>query len=104
WALDKSKARSPQQEEYCAGPEQNVQQASALKVAEIFRLTADVERLSRTLFDEGAHGDEVDRFGAELAPARVKARKLFITTQQERLQADSLAIQCSNRGAATRTH
>jgi len=102
--LDEGKARSAQQKEQFTSPEQNIQQASALKVAEIFRLQADVERLSRTFFDEGAHGDEVDRFSAELAPPRVKTLKLFITAQQEMVQAESLAIQCSNRGAATRTH
>jgi len=102
--LDEGKARSAQQKEQFTSPEQNIQQASALKIAEIFRLQADVERLSRAFFDEGAHGDEVDRFCANLAPPRIKALKLFITTQQEMVQAESLAIQCSNRGAATRTH
>jgi hypothetical protein len=102
--LDEGKPWSAQQEEQFASPEQNIQQASALKIAEIFRVEADVERLSRAFLDEGAHGDEVDGFRAELAPPRIKALKLLITTQQEMVQAESLAIQCSNRGAATRTH
>jgi hypothetical protein len=81
--LDEGKAWSAQQEEQFASPQQNIQQASALKVAQIFRLQADVERLSRAFLDEGAHRDEVDGFSAELAPPGIKALKLFITTQQE---------------------
>jgi len=81
--LDEGKAWSAQQEEQFASPQQNIQQASALKVAQIFRLQADVERFSRAFLDEGAHRDEVDGLSAELAPPGIKALKLFITTQQE---------------------
>src|SRR5258708_35320895 len=68
-------------------------------------MQADVEGLSRAFLDEGAHGRQVHGFGgAELTAPRIKAFQLFITTRQEVVQAESLVIQCCNRGAATRTH
>ena len=102
--LGEGEARGAQQEEEFTGPEQNVQQAAALEIAQVFRLQADVEGFSRAFLDEGAHGRQVDGFGGELAAAGIKALEPFITAQQEVVQAESLAIQCSNRGAATRTH
>src|SRR5258708_26621055 len=68
-------------------------------------MQADVEGLSRALRDEGGHGRQVNGFGgAELTAPRIKAFQLFITTRQEVVQAESLVIQCCNRGGAKRTH
>ena len=97
-------ARGSKQEEQFTRPEQNVQQASALEIAQVFRLQADVERLSRAFLDEGTRRDQVERLSAGLAAPRINALKPFITTQQEVVQAEILVIQCSNRGASTRTH
>src|SRR5438132_1118464 len=67
-------------------------------------MQADVEGFSRAFLDESAHGGYVDGFGAELAAPRIKAFELFVTARQEVVQAESLVIQGSNRGPATRTH
>jgi hypothetical protein len=56
-------------------------------------MKADVERLSRAFFDKGAHIDQVNGLSAEPAASRIKAFKLFIATQQEVVQAESLVIQ-----------
>ena len=53
-------ARSAQKNEELAGPEQDVQQAAALKIGKIFRIQADVEGLARAFLDEGSHRSEVD--------------------------------------------
>ena len=102
--MGKREAWGSQQEEQLTCPEQNVQQSSALKIAQAFTLQADVERLSRAFLDENAHGAHVYGFSAELAAPGIKDLKPFITTQQEVVQAKSLVIQCGNRGATTRTH
>src|SRR5260370_4766938 len=105
YGLGEGEARGPQQEEEFAGPEQNVQQAAALEIGQALGMQADVEGLSRAFLDEGAHGRQVHGLGgAELTAPRIKAFQLFITTRQEVVQAESLVIQCSNRGPATRTH
>ncbi len=105
YGLGEGETRGAQQEEEFAGPEQNVQQAAALKIGQALGMQADVEGLSRAFFDEGAHGRQVHGFGgAELAAPRIKAFELFITARQEVAQAKSLVIQCSNRGPAARTH
>lgn len=57
--IAESHARSAEDEEQFAGPEQNIQQARALKIREILTLEADFESLVRTFFNEGAHGGEV---------------------------------------------
>src|SRR5258708_10628447 len=67
-------------------------------------MQADVEGLSRAFLDESAHGRQVHGLGAELAAPRLKLLELFVTARQEMVQAESLAIQCCNRGPATRTH
>ncbi len=102
--MGEGEARGAQQEEEFAGPEQDVEQAAALEIGQILRLQADVESFAGAFLDESAHGGQVDGLGAELAAPRIKAFKLFITAQQEVVQAESLVIQCSNRGPATRTH
>jgi hypothetical protein len=82
--LGEREARGPSpshQEEQFTSPEQNVQQASTLEVAQVFRLQADVERLSGAFLDEGAHGDYLERLSAELAAPRIKALKPFIATE-----------------------
>ena len=84
---------SAQQEEEFTGPEQDVQQAAALKIAQILRLQADVERFPRAFFDEGAHCGQVYGFSGEPAATRIKTFKPFITTLQEVVQAESLVIQ-----------
>ena len=104
YRLGERDPRRTQQEKQFASPKQNIQQAPALQIAQVLRLQADVQCLSRAFLDEGSHGGQVDGFSAELAPPRVKAFQLFITAQQKMVQAESLAIQCCNRGAATRTH
>src|SRR5260370_6368255 len=105
YGLGEGEARGAQQEEEFAGPEQNVQQAAALKIGQALGMQADVEGLSRAFLDEGAHGRQVHGFGgAELTAPRIKAFQLFITTRQEVVQAESLVIQCCNIRAATRTH
>src|SRR5712691_839639 len=84
YGLGEGEARSAQQEEEFAGPEQNVQQSAALEIGQALGMQADVERLSRAFLDEGAHGGQVDGFGgAELAAPRIKAFQLFITARQE---------------------
>ena len=102
--MGESEARGAQQDEEFAGPEQNVEQASALEIAQVFRVEARVEGFSRALLDEGAHGGRVDGFGGKPAAARVDVFQFFVTARQEVVQAESLAIQRCNRGAATRTH
>src|SRR5260370_15842717 len=105
YGLGESEARGTQQEEEFAGPEQNVQQAAALKIGQGLGMQADVEGLSRAFLDESAHGRQVDGFGgAKLAAPRCQAFQLFLTARQEVVQAESLVIQCCNRGAATRSH
>jgi hypothetical protein len=91
--LGEREARGAQQEEQFTCPEQDIQQASALKIGQTLRLKADVERLSRAFFDKGAHIGQVSGLNAEPAASRIKAFKLFITTQQEVVQAESLVIQ-----------
>ena len=102
--MGEGEAWGSQQQEKLTGPEQNIQQATALEIAQVLRLQADVERLSRAFLDEGSHGTHVEKLNAELAAPRIKALKPFITAHQEVVQAENLVIQCSNRGAATRTH
>jgi hypothetical protein len=102
--LGEGETRSAQQEEQFAGPEQNVQQATALKIGQAPGLQADVEGFSRAFLDEGAHGGNVDGLGAELAAPRLEIFQPFITARQEVVQAESLAIQGSDCGPATRTH
>ena len=102
--LGEGQARNAQEEEEFAGPEQNIEQTAALKIGQVSGLQADVEGLAGTFFDESAHSREIDRFGGEFAAAGIKAFEPFITAQQEMVQAESFAIQCCNRGAATRTH
>jgi hypothetical protein len=104
YRLGEGEAWGAQQEEEFAGPEQNVQQTAALQIAQVLRLEADVEGFSRAFLDEGAHGGQVDGFNAEFAAAGINALESFIAAQKEMVQAESLAIQCSNRGPATSTH
>ena len=101
--MGEGEAWGPQQQEQFTGPEQNIQQASALEIAQVLRLQADVKRLSRAFLDEGSHRDHVDGFSTELAAPRIKAVKPFVTTHQEVVQAERLVTQCSNRGASTGT-
>jgi hypothetical protein len=91
--LGKGEAWDAKQEEEFASPEQNIEQASALEIAQVLRLQADVEGLSRALLDESAHGGQVDGLGGELAAAGIKALKPLIATLQEVVQAESLVIQ-----------
>lgn len=98
------KAWDAQKEEELASPEQDVEQAAALEIAQVLRLKADVEGFAGAFFDESAHGGEVHGFGGELAAARIDAVEFFVTTLEEMIQAESLVIQRCNCGAATRTH
>lgn len=97
-------ARGAQQEEEFAGPEQYIQQTATLEIGQVIGMEADVESLARALFDEGTHGGSVGGFRAEPAAARVQAFQLVVAAQQKVIQAKSLVIQLSNRGARTRSH
>jgi len=68
--LGKGVAWGSQQKEQFTCPEQNIQQASTLKIAQAFALQADVECLSRTFLDESGHGGQVDGLSAEFAAPR----------------------------------
>jgi hypothetical protein len=102
--LREGEARDAQKEKEFAGPEQDIEQAAALEIAQVFRLEADVESFSGAFLDEGAHGGDVEGFGVELAAAGINALELFVTAEQKVVQAESLVIQRCNCGAATRTH
>jgi hypothetical protein len=91
--LGDSEAWDAQEDEEFAGPEQNIEQAAALKIAQVLRLKADVEGFSRAFLYEGAHGSEVDGIGGKLAAAGINALKLFVAAEQEMVQAESLLIQ-----------
>jgi hypothetical protein len=56
-------------------------------------METNVQRLAGTLFDESSHGSQVDALRAEAAAAGVQALEVLITTEQEMLQAEVLAIQ-----------
>ena len=102
--LGEGEAWGAQQEEKFTGPEQNVQQAAALKIGESLRLQADVEGFSGAFLAESAHGAQVNGISGQLPASRVTPLKPFVATLQEVVQAENLVIQSSNRGAATRTH
>jgi hypothetical protein len=93
YRLGEGETRDAQQKEEFTGPKQNIQQASALKIAQVLRLQTHVEGFSRAFLDEGPHGGQVDRFRGELAATRIDALQSFVTTRQEMVQAESLAIQ-----------
>jgi hypothetical protein len=99
-----SEARCAQQKEKLAGPEQDVQKTPALEIAQVRRVQADVERFSRALLDERAHGGRVQGLCAELAAAGIQALEPLVAPQQKVVQAKILVIQSSNRGARTRIH
>ena len=100
-------ARGAEQEKQLAGPKQNVEQASALEIAEIFGLQADVERFARAFFHEGAHAGKVDGIFAKLLAARIDGFETCVTALEKMVQAKSLVIfrfhspygEGSNRGA-----
>jgi hypothetical protein len=91
--LGDSEAWDAQEDEEFAGPEQNIEQAAALEIAQVLRLEADVEGFSRAFLDEGAHGSEVDGIGGKFAAAGINALQLFVAAEQEMVQAESLVIQ-----------
>ena len=66
-------------------------------------MQADFESLLRTLFDEGAHGGEIHALFAGFLAARVNSLQLRITAEKKMVQAKSLVIQGSSRGAVTST-
>ena len=95
-------ARGAQENEEFAGPEQNVQQAPALKIREFFGMQADVQSLARTFLDERAHGREIRGSRREPPAAGIHGFEFLVAVVQEVVQAKILFIQRNNRGAATR--
>ncbi len=97
----KSDSRRAQQKKQFTGPEQNVQQTRPLKIVQIFGLQTDIKGFSGAFLDESSHGSQVQRFFGRLAASGIHGIKLFIASLQKVVQAKSLLIQGSNRGAAT---
>ncbi len=97
-------AGSAQQEEQLAGPEKNVQQASALEIAQIFGLQTDVERFARAFFNERAHGREVDRVFAKLLATRIDGFETCVTALEKMIQAKSLLIFSSHSPCGERNY
>jgi hypothetical protein len=54
---------------------------------------ADVERLAGTLFDESAHGSQVDGLRTEAAAPGVQVLELLVASEKEMLQAEILLVQ-----------
>jgi hypothetical protein len=102
--LGDREARSAQEKEEFAGPEQDVQQTAALEIGQVVGMEADVESFAGALLDEGAHGGRVESFRAEPAAARIQALQFVVAAQKKVIQAKILVIQLSNRGARTRSH
>jgi hypothetical protein len=88
--------RGSQEKEELAGPEQDIQEAAAFKIAKILGVETDVERLAGTLFDESSHGSQVDGVRAEAAAPGVQALEVLIAREQEMLQAEMPLIQRYN--------
>jgi len=96
-------ARGAQENEEFAGPEQDVQQSSALEIGEILGMQADVQSLARTLLDKRAHGHDIRGNRRESPAAGIHGFEPLVAVLQEMVQAKILLIQGNNRGAATRS-
>jgi len=64
-------------------------------------MQADFESPLRALFDEGAHGGQIHTLIAGFLAARIDGLQLGITAEKKMVQAKSLVIQGSSRGAVT---
>jgi hypothetical protein len=91
--LGEREPRCTQQEKKFAGPEQNIQQSSALKIGQRFGMQADIEGLSGTFFDEVSHIGQIRRLHLKLAAARIERLKICVTPRQKVIQTKSLLIQ-----------
>ena len=91
--MGESEPWGPQQEKEFASPEQDVQKASALQIAQVLTMEADVEGLAGALFDKSAHGSRIEGFGAEPPAPGIQALELGIAAQEKMVQAKILLIQ-----------
>jgi len=64
-------------------------------------MQADLEGLLRAFFDEGPHGGQIDALFAGFLAARINGLQLRITAEKKMVQAKSLVIEGSSRGAVT---
>lgn len=87
------KLRCAQQKKQLTGPKQDIQQSPSLEIVQIFAMEADVEGLPRAFLNERSPCGQVQGVRLELAGPGVERLKLFITTQQKVIQAESLLIQ-----------
>ena len=93
-----------QKNEKFSGPQQNVQQAPALQIAEFRGAQAHVESLMRALLHERAHLRELRGFRRHTMSARIHAVQLFVAAPDKVIQAKILLSQGSNRVPCTRIH
>lgn len=66
-------------------------------------MQADFKRFLRALFDEGTHDGEIHARLARFSSARIKGLQPRIAAEKKMVQAKSLVIQGSSRGAVTST-
>ena len=64
-------------------------------------MQADLESFLRAFFDEGAHGSEIHTLFAGFLAAGVNGLQLRVAAEKKMVQAKSLVIQGSSRGAVT---
>src|SRR5437016_12311924 len=66
-------------------------------------MKADLQGFLGAFLDERAHGSQVDAIFARLLTARVNGLEPRVTAEEKMIQAKSVLIQRSSRGAVTST-
>ncbi len=84
---------SAQQKKQFAGPEKNVQQASALQVVDVLAVQCYFKSPPRTLLDECPQIREVERNASDSLGPWIDALQIFVTEIDEVIQAKILLSQ-----------